>query len=290
MPHPVRQYGFSSSVSAAFKNSFMVYLKAFLDKSGDAGKPVVVVGGFIAEPTAWDRMEAVWDEATQGIEDFRMSDLIDRTGEFSDPSWTEERCEALGEKLVSVVADNVIARGASGVDVEEFSNSKLGKAKRYVGDPYRLCCSDILIGASTWAMKSSADKVIEFVFDQDGKFYNRTNMIYHAITQNKALVEKFRIAGIHFSNRRFATGLRIADAFANLTFRYQCSRFGNGRAEQHPYLLAFRGDGKNEIGHFYGSAKAIEWWADKLLKHFSDMPKRVFRQVERQSQRSRRKT
>lgn len=291
-----RQWGYVGRLSVVFSGHFsprdlVAHLTAYFDKSGDVDKPVMVVAGFIATVNEWDRLERPWKQTMKhyGVNDFHMTDLMDGDGEFAAPSWTQKRKDTFTARLASIIVDHARVSVGGGIEVAKFNAARLGDARQYVGDAYRLCCSDVLIASSNWAMECSKRESMNFVFDRDGKFFSETTMLYHSVTQSPSAVAKFRIGGIAFDDRESAVGLQAADMLANLLFRFRCSRLSDPNAPQHPYLQAISNTKEPLVGRFFNTTQGIERWANLLMQEFERIPKKGRKAIHRAAELARAK-
>lgn len=271
------QVGYMGHLSTLLNGEYqpdwsMALLGAYFDKSGDVDKPVIAVAGFIATAKQWDRLKKPWIQTMRDyhVKDFHMSDLMTGYKEFASPWWLSQQRPFMN-RLISIIIEHMRARAGAAVVLDAFKQAQLGETKKWVGSPYRLCCSDSMIGACVWASQSPRRGHVDFVFDRDGKFYNETNKLYRMLSEIPRIRDKFRIGSIGFSNRKEAVGLQAGEMLAYLMFDYLRRKVGDPNALPHPYLVALHEVKEETVGHLFQNPQAIEDWA-KLMSDNFDKP------------------
>lgn len=258
----------------------MALLAAQLDKSGDVDKPLVVVAGFIASDRQWDRMGKAWNRATKGIEEFHMADFMADQKEFNAKDWPQWRKDKLIRKLAEIIAEQTRARVAIGVSCQAFHEADLSQAKEYARDEYRLCCSLAIVATTEWARESHKRKRVDFVFDRDGKFYDKTTKAYGLASSDPDLAREWKFGGIAFSDRKSAVGLQSADVIAHLLYNYQALRLQGKSAPIHPYLLTLlkiHGSGKRALDALLRTPQQVQYWANLFHGSFRELPAWAFK-------------
>jgi hypothetical protein len=259
----------------------MALFAAHFDKSGDKNEPLVVVAGFIASDFKWDVLGEKWKKTMHdfGIEDFHMSNFF-RNGEgFPRRDWTESRKDELMKHLARLITDYTKQPIAYGVTAKAIQSAKLGTTKQYIGDQYRFACDLCIHQCTDWALDAKALRErVNFVFDNDGKFYGPVTSAYGIASQNAFLQNKWRIGNFAFSDRHCSPGIQAADMFAYLVFDYQKRYLKDKAAQQHPYLdsLLLHPISVNP-GWLVDSAEYVELWGKRLQETFGNPPAGFFK-------------
>jgi hypothetical protein len=255
----------------------MALFAAHFDKSGDKDTPLVVVAGFIASDSKWDILGEQWRKTMRdfGIEDFHMSDLF-RNGEgFPRRDWSQSRKDELVKQLVGLVTDYTKQPIAYGVTAKAIRDAKLGTARRYIGDQYRFACFLCIHQCTDWVLDAEALRErVNFVFDNDGKFYGPVTSAYAIAAESAFLQSKWKIGNFAFSDRRSSPGIQAADMFAYLVFEYQKRYLKDNTAKQHPYLdLCLRDPVSVPPGILIDDPAYIELWGNRLQKALGHLSK-----------------
>ena len=255
----------------------MALFAAHFDKSGDTDAPLVVVAGFIASDFKWHVLGEKWKKTMRdfGIKDFHMTNFF-RNGEgFPRRHWPESRKDELMKHLAALITDYTRQPIAFGVTAKAIRGAKLGTTKQYIGDQYRFACFLCVHKCTDWASKAEALRErVDFVFDNDGKFYGPVTSAYAIASENAFLQNKWKIGNFAFSDRWCSPGIQAADMFAYLVFEYQKRYLKDNTAKQHPYLgLLLRHPVSIHPGFLIDDPEYIELWGNRLQKALGNPPK-----------------
>jgi hypothetical protein len=267
------------------RDGLMAILTAYFDKSGDVGREIVIVAGFIATDSRWERLGRAWERvmARARVSDFHMAEFM-RDAEdsrFNAREWPRPRKNLLASKLLRIIAEYVQKPVVVAVTMKAFREAAIADSKRYVGDPYRLCSAICLIASSEWARESRRRERVDFVFDNDGKFFSETTKAYDVARREQATSAKCRIGNIAFASRIGTPGIQAADMFAHLIYEYQKRHLINSGCLPHPYLdglLQSLGKrNKAVIERFYEKPEGVEFWGNTFKRSLGAIPRAAFK-------------
>lgn len=230
----------------------MACLRGCFDKAGDVDEPVVVVAGFVAEPSHWNLAEEEWRKAI-GTDDFHMSAVNLR-----------EKKASL-EALVRIAKRHFRVLLATGVRTDAFEKAKpqLGTSRAWVGDPYRLCCLGCIIAVSEWARKHN-EAPVDLVFDKDGKLYNEVSTLYARAAGRPFLREKYKVGNITRGDRKATRGIQLADALAHAVFSFRRDCEARPGLSMGPLLTQLTENIPKEDCWFFTRPEEVIEWAKKL--------------------------
>jgi hypothetical protein len=221
------------------KGGLMALFAAHLDKSGDVDEPLVVVAGFIASDFKWDVLGEQWKKTmeVEGVSDFHMADFFRNNKEFPRKEWPRRRKDRLMKLLTRLVTDYTIRPIAYAVTAKAIREAKLGDTRKYIGDQYRFACFLCVQDCIEWARSAEALRErVDFIFDNDGRFYTDVTTAYAFASENAFLQHKWKIGNFAFSDRHCSPGIQAADMFAYLVFEYRRRWLRNRKAKSHTYL------------------------------------------------------
>lgn len=261
----------------------MAILSAQLDKSGDSGRALVVVAGYIAGDLQWDNLGKEWKRALKdaNVKDFNMSHFMTDGRrpecEFNDHDWPKKRKDQLMRVLARIVKDYTQQAVCGGVPRQAIQQANLGTAKKYIGDEYRLACFMAIHESTGWAKEAEALRErVDFVFDNDGKFYTPVTSAYALCSEDERLSHKFKIGNFAFSDRHCTVGIQVADMLAYLLMEYNRRKLKDSKAKVHPYLRALQQRSTQIRGKLFGK-EDVEYWGRKFEKEIGSIPKAAFK-------------
>src|SRR6266851_4443827 len=103
---PVAHLAWAHFLGSDSAQRLMMFAAGFFDASGKAnGSIALAVGGYAASRGRWELFEREWNEQLKdcGIEYFRMSEFINRRGQFS--NWTPEQASELFDNLSVIISE-----------------------------------------------------------------------------------------------------------------------------------------------------------------------------------------
>lgn len=164
---------------------------------------------------------------------------------------------------------------AYGVTAKAIRDAKLGLTRQYIGDQYRFACFLCIHRCTDWASNADALRErVDFIFDNDGKFYGPVTSAYAIASENAFLQNKWKIGNFAFSDRWCSPGIQAADMFAYLVFEYQKRYLKDKTAEQHPYLDSLLNHRISvHPGDCIDDPAYIELWGKRLQQALGNPPK-----------------
>lgn len=211
--------------SASARHKVLAMLRGYFDDTGThKGSPVVGVGGFIGDVSAWTAVEAEWIAKLRdyGASNFHAYDCANGLGEFVGMKHATR--SNLVMELANILSRHDLIPIAAAVDGAAWEHLRqMDRAKdqaffvRYPR-PFVLCFDHCIQVASNWSRDFKGGESIAMVFNEQASDADDAREIFDAYKISKrygAMLES-----LTFAAARGRPPLQCVDLLANETFRY----------------------------------------------------------------------
>src|SRR5665213_1302478 len=193
-------------------------LQIFCDDSGTdrVSTPFCAVAGYVSTVDRWNHFSEQWQEELHrepGIRYFRAAEAESRKGEFW--GWDSDARDAKMLRLALIIKANAIGGIGSFVSNKAYNAIVQGFLPDTLDDPYYLCFQRIVLGAVEIYREQAANEKIGFVFDRQGKHFERRASLIHGAWSD-ALESPIGglLGGISFESDHDVMPLQAADMLA----------------------------------------------------------------------------
>lgn len=150
-------------------------LQAYVDDSGDSGKPpAYVLAGFIGHLEQWAEFSVRWDallNVSPKLDYVKMSEAAALSGQFR--GWTESERDERLLKFVALIESHYVFGFSSVVPVDAWNDIMRGKAPADFKNIYYLNFFSLIMSLSKTPWIRELGSRIEFIFDESGVLGDR---------------------------------------------------------------------------------------------------------------------
>jgi hypothetical protein len=196
-------------------------LSYFDDSSDSKHREYFAVGGLIGGEKQWSDFHVPWAVATIDLkEPFRSTECECQQGQFTEENgWTKPKCDALMDKLVSIVIQQQLHGYASVVPVPEYK-TVFPDCGEY--DPYYLAVRHAIINMAHIGGKVQGYDILsgmECWFEDSNTTGSTTCGIYRALKNFNAWPDSKALKGCHSSDKSLRP-LQASDLIAREAFKH----------------------------------------------------------------------
>lgn len=185
----------------------------FDDSSDDRRQKYFAAGGLIGGEDQWFTFDMRWLDATRELkEPFRSTDCECNHGQFK--RWKKQKCNALMDKLVTVIRFHQLMGFASIVPITEY-RQVFPDSEEF--DPYYLAVTHTIINMAT--LGYNIRHGVKLWFEDSTVTSQSTLRIYQSLRGLKTWNAAFRLQNIDFGGKELCP-LQAADLVAREAFKH----------------------------------------------------------------------
>jgi len=185
----------------------------FDDSSDERRKKYFAAGGLIGGEDQWFTFDLRWLDATRELKKpFRSTECECNHGQFK--HWSKTKCNALMDKLVTVIRFYRLSGFASIVPIDEYRRV-FPKSEEF--DPYYLGVAHTIVNMGVIGYNIHHD--VKLWFEDNPSTKPSTNRIYDGLKAVKGWNPATRLRGIDFDGKELCP-LQAADLVAREAFKH----------------------------------------------------------------------
>jgi len=188
---------------------------AYFDESGThKGSAAVALAGYLSTTEGWEAFDHQWKPVLKkyGIEFFHMADFAQRQGQFR--GWSEDRRRECLRELHDIICGNAIASVGYGLSRAAYDAIVCAKADDFMGGPYGLLASTLLIDFSGLLRLLGVRSLIAYRFESGAEGIGQVASVFDHNLASPGHSAFHRLLSFGIENKRKFTPLQAADILA----------------------------------------------------------------------------
>ena len=247
----------------------MAVLEIYCDESGThKGSEYLIVGGAIANKTAWRTLESRWNAVLKknDVRMFHANEFLRGEGDFK--GWDDIKKRAFALKLAKIMNEEM--RQFFGCTVRPTEYKQIASEFPTSLTDYKFCVERCLMLIMDWAKQRKKIEPISIFFERGPKIHGEIFEMYdEAVRRYPELRKKIKLASLtllekYTTDQTPIVGLQVADYIAYGLYQIHCSLIQKTWAIKQLDLISFLS--YNKIISKYDTPKTIRHWLEQTME------------------------